>query len=565
MTQNESEKRIAILERKVDREHRARVEAEKLLESKAAELQKANEILALEVQNARSLTAAIQSATDGIALTNSQGYYTFMNGSHAQMFGYEADELIGQPWSALYGEGETARIGNSVMPALFQNGYWRGEATGKTKDGTPVLQELALTALPDGGLVCATRDITERRKGLMRAREMEMALQKAEQDAALYTLGNAVAHDFNNLIAAISGYAVLIQKDLPPTAEAHIRATRIEQAASQASAIVRSLEIERMDDARSFEPFDLVGMITTGLSIAEAIRPPNVYFDIELPQTANIVSNELTLSRCLFNIAKNAFEAMNGEGTLKIRLSNKSTGPLADDYARISLGSPAPEYTWVIELSDTGKGIEQHKLEKIFDPFFSSKPKFQGSGLGLLSLVHLVELEAAFVEVMSKGGTGTLFRISLHKPKDIARVQHDTADLSRQQKSRSKPLILIVEDEHMMADILTSNIDSFGYAPLWIEDPRTALNSISHPEFHVDVVITDLSMPHMSGAELAQKTKKIRPDVPIILYSGQAGYIAPDPAYFAILRKPISSDHLRRVISDALDFADTTGTNKNNL
>jgi two-component system cell cycle sensor histidine kinase/response regulator CckA len=565
MTQDESDKRIGILERKVDREHRARVEAEKLLESKAAELQKANEILALEVQKARSLTAAIEGATDGIALTNSQGNYTFMNGSHAQMFGYEIDELIGRPWSTLYGPTETVRIGNSVMPALFQNGYWRGEATGKTKDGTPLVQELALTALPDGGLVCATRDITQRRKGLMRAREMEMALQKAERDAALYTLGTAVAHDFNNLIAAISGYAVLIQSDLPATTKAHIRATRIEKAASQASAIVRSLEIERMDDARSFESFDLVAMITTGLSIAEAIRPPNVHFEIDLPQTANIVSNELTLSRCLFNIVKNAFEAMNGDGTLKIRLSKTPTGLLADDCARISLGAPASEYAWVIELSDTGKGIAEDKLDKIFDPFFSTKPKFQGSGLGLLSLVNLVELEAAFIEVMSKGGTGTLFRISLHKPRHFARVQHDTANLARQQKSLTKPLILIVEDEHMMADILTSNIESFGYASLWIEDPRIALNSISQSEFRVDVVITDLSMPNLSGAELTQKVKKMRPDVPIILYSGRAGFIAPDPAYFAILRKPISTDHLRRVIADALDFAGSTKANRNDL
>ena len=559
MTQIDPDKRIGILERKLDREIRSRLEAEKLLESKARELQNANEILAREVGRARSLKAAIESATDGIAITNSAGEYTFMNESHSKMFGYEGDELIGQPWSTLYGTEETERIGSSVMPELFEKGFWRGEATGKTKSGIPILQELALTALPGGSLVCATRDITKRRQNLIRAREMEAALQKAEKEAALYTLGKAVAHDFNNLIAAISGYAVLIQRDLPATSESHTRASRIEQAAAQASAVVRSLEIEHLNDARSFESFDLVGVVMTGMSIAEAIRPPNVYFDVDLPEKANVVSNELTLSRCLFNITKNAFEAMRGEGTLKVRVSKEPTCNPEAEFAYASLGRPAPEYTWVIEISDTGRGIEQKKLDKIFEPFFSTQPKLQGSGLGLLSLADLAELDAAFIEVISKVGEGTLFRLSLHSPNGITQSRNQSADPCQHLRSQTKPVILIVEDEPMMAEILTANIETFGYEPLWIDDPRIALSLLSDSEFPVDVMITDLSMPGMSGAELAQKAKQVRPDTPIILYSGQAGYIVPSAAYFAILRKPIATDQLSGVLAAAVDLAARAG------
>lgn len=541
-----------MLERKLAREARARTEAEQLLELKAGELNAIVERLTNEIERTSVLTAAMESASDGIALTDPNGLFTFMNKAHAVMFEYAGPELIGQPWSVLYGPEEIDRISTEVMPQLAVEPSWSGEATGRTKYGRELLQEIVLTALPNGCLICATRDITIRRIRQIQARQTELKLQAAERQAALYTLGNAVAHDFNNLIAAISGYAMLIEQDVPSESAVRVRAQRIQQAASQASAVIRSLEIDRGDDVVTQGEVDLVGLIRTGLSIAEAIRPPGVAIHIDLPEEAIVYSNELTLSRCLLNISKNAFDAMRGHGKLSIRLARTPREFLAEPVARKVLGDAAQEFDWMIEISDTGAGISSDKLDSIFDPFFSTKPSLKGSGLGLLSLTNLVDSGGASVEVSSTPGVGTQFRISLRSLKPSEIVRDPITEEKFDETSSRRASILIVEDDAMMGDVLQEVVSSFGYHPCWVDNPKAALALLEQSGADIDMMITDQTMPDMTGSELAKKVRRLWPDLPIIIYSGQANYINPDPIYFAVLRKPISPESLKSLIDKAL-------------
>ena len=199
------------LRRRLEREKRAREEAERLLEAKSGELFDAAEQLRVQTTRARALAAAIEAASDGIALTDEAGVFTYMNAAHANMFGYTADELIGQPWAKLYTPAVTAMIEKDIMPGVFSSGGWRGELEGRARSGTSVAQEVVLSLRADGGLVCATRDISKRLARERETSELEARLLKAERQAALFTMGNAMAHDFNNLIAAISGYAILLK------------------------------------------------------------------------------------------------------------------------------------------------------------------------------------------------------------------------------------------------------------------------------------------------------------------------------------------------------------------
>jgi PAS domain S-box-containing protein len=551
MTQDSCD-RIAMLERKLARESRARIEAERLLELKAGELSAIVERLTNEIERTSVLTAAMGSASDGIALADPNGLFIFMNAAHAAMFDYVGPELIGQPWSVLYGPEEIERISTEVMPRLEAESSWRGEATGRTKYGRELLQEITLTALPNGCLICATRDITVRRMRQIQARQTELKLQAAERHAALYTLGNAVAHDFNNLIAAISGYAMLIEQAVPSDSTVRVRAQRIQEAAGQASAVIRSLELERGEDVVTQGEVDLVSLIRTGLSIAEAIRPPGVAIHIELPEQAIVYSNELTLSRCLLNISKNAFDAMRGHGKLCVRLAQAPREFLAEPVARKVLGDTAQDFDWIIEISDTGSGISSDKLDNIFDPFYSTKPSLQGSGLGLLSLTDLVAAGGCSVEVSSSPGVGTQFRVSLrsHKPPEVAKdpmAEEKCDDISGRRAS-----ILIVEDDAMMGDVLQEVISSFGYHPRWVDNPKAALALLEQGGADIDMMITDQTMPGMKGSELAHRVKRLLPDMPVIIYSGQANFIDPDPIYFAVLRKPISPGNLKSLIDEAL-------------
>ncbi|WOR15094.1 ATP-binding protein [Hyphomonas sp. FCG-A18] len=545
---------LARLERKLNRERRAREEAERLLEEKSSQLFDANQRLEAEAKRARSLVTAIQSASDGIALTDADGLFVFMNKAHAAMFGYEVDELIGQSWSILYSAKELKRFDKQIMPDFGRYGFWSGETTGQAKTGDYVLQDIALTALPDGGLICATRDITKRRANLIRARELEQRLQKAEQEAALFTVGNAVAHDFNNLIGAISGYAVLIQRNLDEASEPFKYAERISQAADQAAGVIRSLELERINDTNTLDEVDLASLVRTGVSIAQAIRPPGITMDVDIPTSARVQANEVTLSRCLLNISKNAFEAMGEEGELLIRVTDSPTDPFDEQTAYVSLGEPSANYEWIIEICDTGTGIRQEKLDKIFEPFFTTKSTLKGSGLGLLSLTALVESGTAFIEVMSRLDYGTQFRLSF-KAEGVEKNATPNSEPDMMPASShdgQNPHVLVVEDEAMMGEVIASTLKNLGYSCELRHDPRKALALLEDDAYRVDLVLTDLTMPHIRGDDFSDRVKTLRADLPVIIYSGQAGYIKPDPKYAAILRKPIAAHDLDDAIQSAL-------------
>jgi PAS domain S-box-containing protein len=545
---------LARLERKLNRERRAREEAERLLEEKSSQLFDANQRLEAEARRARSLVTAIQSASDGIALTDADGLFVFMNKAHAAMFGYEVDELIGQSWSILYSAKELKRFDKQIMPDFGRYGFWSGETTGQAKTGDYVLQDIALTALPDGGLICATRDITKRRANLIRARELEQRLQKAEQEAALFTVGNAVAHDFNNLIGAISGYAVLIQRNLDEASEPFKYAERISQAADQAAGVIRSLELERTNDTNTLDEVDLASLVRTGVSIAQAIRPPGITMDVDIPTSARVQANEVTLSRCLLNISKNAFEAMGEEGELLIRVTDSPTDPFDEQTAYVSLGEPSANYEWIIEICDTGTGIRQEKLDKIFEPFFTTKSTLKGSGLGLLSLTALVESGTAFIEVMSRLDYGTQFRLSF-KAEGVEKNATPNSEPDMMPASShdgQNPHVLVVEDEAMMGEVIASTLKNLGYSCELRHDPRKALALLEDDAYRVDLVLTDLTMPHIRGDDFSDRVKTLRADLPVIIYSGQAGYIKPDPKYAAILRKPIAAHDLDDAIQSAL-------------
>lgn len=540
------------LTRKLDRERRAREEAERLLEEKSSQLFDANQRLEAEANHARSLMTAIESTSDGIAITDSEGMFVYMNKAHAGMFGFDVPELLGRPWTTLYGKKELRRFDKQIMPIFGRRGFWRGETTGLSKSGDYVLQEIVLTGLKDGGLICATRDITKRRKTQIEARELEQRLQHAEQEAALFTLGNAVAHDFNNLIGAISGYAMLIQNGVDEGTEAHNYAKRIDQAADQAAGVIRSLERERSDDTETLEDVDLSGLVRTGAAIAEAIRPPGINMEIDIPETAAVYTNEVSLSRSLLNITKNAFEAMEGNGELRIRVSDHPSQLLGPKTSYFNLGEPSPDYQWIIEISDTGPGIRQEKLENIFDPFFTTKASLRGSGLGLLSLSALVESRTAFVEVISRLDHGTLFRLSFRHHS----VQSTTPIIDKPDEALPEDIerahILVVEDEVMMGEVIASTLQHLGYSCELRHDPRAAVKLLEDPDYNIDLLLTDMTMPHIGGDELAKCAKHLRQHLPIIVYSGQAGFIKPDHKYAAILRKPVSAPDLDHAIKKAL-------------
>ncbi len=525
------------LKRKLDREMRAREDAERLLELESKELNKAS-------ARATTLAQAMESAADGIAITDSDGRFIFMNQSHAHMFGFDIDELIGQHWSVLYGEKELKRFETDIFEKFSRDGSWNGETTGQDKDGQPVFQEITLTALETGGLICATRDIASRRRREFVLREMEQKLQEAEHEAAIAVFGQTIAHDLNNLIAVISGYsAILVEKISDSAIKSQVE--RILQASQQASEVILSMQTTtRMDDSKPSKNTDLTRLIKASLQIAEGLCPEGIDLDYTLEPDVHVFTDEMLLSRCLLNIIKNAFEAIDDHGSVKIQMQKGYLEKTAQYSYEANLGYPLGDIIATIEIKDNGGGMDEATLHRVFDPYYTTKADM-GKGLGLQSLKSLTDSDLAYVEVETEPDIGTCFRLYIIAPP----LQQDP--IPQPPIHAWDPKILVIDDDALVGDMMISMLDHLGYASRFYTSPEEALSSIQ--EETVDLVISDYNMPIMNGEEFAKQTKAIRPDLPFIIYSAQAATIKAQPLYSAIIAKPVTTEALDRVIKSLID------------
>lgn len=549
---------VARLRSRLERERKAREEAERLLEQKSSELYDASQQLEKEVRQVRVLSRSVDASRDGIALIDHHGNFSYVNPACALIFGYDPADLIERPLTQLFSDAERTRFYNKILPQYEKEDVWRGELAGCHKTGKPVIQDIVLSRLPNGGTIYAVRDISDRRKKEVYAREIERRLQKAEREAELFTLGNAVAHDFNNLIAAISGNVMMLKMDLQEDPDNYYRVNQIDTAIQQAAGVIRSLELERSNDTQAMVPIDLVDLMQTGLQIAGAIKPANIIIQTDFPPCAIVRTNEVLLTRCLLNIAKNAFYAMKDGGQFHLRIAKTASMKMSSGAQIFSLGEARETLCWIVELTDNGIGITPDQVSRIFEGFYTTKPKRVGSGLGLEALKSLVSNCDVRVEVESAVGEGTRFRLFFYQldpssitnspPSDVSEIP--VSDMAF--RPREAPLtIMLVDDNALVGATLKEQIESRNMKAHWYQDPRIALAEFERAPYDYDVAITDLTMPHLNGHELAAKLKQLRSTFPIILYSGQAAYIADDTLYAAILKKPIAIDDLETTLKHA--------------
>ncbi len=396
---------------------RDRLDAERLARTRA---EAACRALAEQVDQTRTeidrLNLAMARAQDGIATTDATGHFNYLNSAHAQMFGYRPSELIGKPWSIFYDSEEAERLSREALPVTMASGEWRGEAHGRTRSGELILQDVMLTALPDGGLLCTTRDITDQRQRAAKASRLETRLHNAEHKAALFVIANAVAHDFNNLLGVVSSFSSLLAATTPPGTPQAQYIANITAAAEEAAGIIRALDTERRGDCLTRDELDLAKIVRTSVGIARAIMPARIALRLDLPETAHVHSNQVLISRCLFNLLKNAFHAMSDGGHLTIRLARTPSPPLDLAAAKTHFGESCGLERWILEITDTGPGIPPDRLTRVFDAFETTRERFAGSGLGLLSVRALTDFGGVTAHVESVVGLGTRFRLDFCVP-----------------------------------------------------------------------------------------------------------------------------------------------------
>ncbi len=509
------------------------------------------DITALKIAEKRALAeraAAMDASRDGIAITNAQGCYLYMNSAHRAMFGIPVDEDVSAlHWSDLYDDEQVALLRRIAFPGMQHNGSWRGELKGLHRDGSAVDQEVSLTLQDGGGSVCISRDIAERRRAEAERTRLREALQLAQRREMIAQLAGGLAHDFNNILAVISGSAAIIEArhDTPDLQDAR----RIRQAARRATELVARLrDLGKHGGNRASidlrEPLnEAADLLRAGLSQEHRII-------IEQPDRPLAVTADATdILQVLLNLAINARDAL-GPGTNEIVLSLGPADPAAmtrpPDIGDLRAGT---SYV-MLRVSDTGPGMENHVRAQVFEPYFTTKGS-AGTGLGLAIVSGVVRGNHAALWLDSSPGNGT--RALILWPVDPVDVRPAAMEIETDAKRLDGLCLLVVDDQEQVCDVLAAILEAAGAEVATATDPRDALSAIADNPQHWSALITDHDMPHLSGRELAQAARRHAPGLAVILVSALPETAADQTTLFnAVLGKPVEPLTLVTAVAQAL-------------
>ena len=486
---------------------------------------------------------AMEASQDGIAITDAEGRYTYMNRAHLEMFGFTREaEVLGRHWSILYGPEETAWMTAHAMPLLMRDGGWSGEIRGLARDGRSVDQDVSLTLKDDGGLLCITRDITARRIERAERERLENELQLAQRREMIGQMAAGLAHDFNNLLAVIAGGASLIREAVPEGDATAVGAARILAASDQAAGLVRRLlALGARQPARV--PLDLRDPVREAAELVRtSLRAPMRLF-LTLPESpVQTLADPTDILQVILNLAINARDALaDRPGSIAINMTEPTLWPEAGAMA-VGRLDPARRYA-CLSVVDTGPGMPPAIAARILDPYFSTKGD-KGTGLGLAVVSSVIADNGGALRLETAPGQGTRFDVfwptetALSAPQ--APVPRD--DLTGRLDGRT---ILVVDDQQEVLDVITAYLEAAGAEVAPSTDPRDILEALREDPGSWDLLVTDYDMPLVTGAELARVARSHAPGLPVLLVTALAGEAGRSGADFSlVLPKPVDREAL---------------------
>ena len=395
-------------------------------------------------------------------------------------------------------------------------------------------------------LVHVAKDITEQKK-------MEEELFQAHKMEAIGTLAGGIAHDFNNILTAILGYAEIVRADMPESSPSRHDIDQVLKAGNRAKELVKQILTFSRKGQETQQPLQSSLIIKETLKLLRASLPTTIEIQEEIdPECGTILANPTNIHQILVNLCTNALHAMKDEkGILTVRLTRKE---LTKEHDVIS-GDGVAEGSFVeLMIRDTGHGMDKATVQRMFEPYFTTKEVGKGSGMGL-ALVHgIVQGCGGFIKVESEPGKGTTFNVY------FPAMEEKIVEIEKKQREplpRGNERILAVDDEEGIIELLTNMLKSLGYEVTAETSSEKTLEVFRTSPDSFDLIITDQTMPHLTGAELAKEILQIRPDIPIILCTGYSAMISEEKAKkIGIKRyamKPISRRDLAVMVREVLD------------
>lgn len=490
----------------------------------------------------RKLARAVEQSPASIIITDTDLKIEYANRKFFELSGYEPDEIYGHTPKILQ-SGHSGRGVYSELQSSLQKGQsWYGVFRNLRKDGSHYWVSNAIFPLVDqnGAIthyIGIGEDLTESR----RTNEQFAQVQKME---AVGILAGSVAHDFNNVLMSVTGNADLIELDAAGNEDIQTSVDHIRIAARRAQALVRKMLTFARQRPRNPQRGDMVKAAKEALELIRVSAPPNVETRFEINVDTAFVDFDGTLFfQTLLNLCHNAFEAMgdkSGEVVLRIGLADKS---VLDDLPDDAIGVIR------LDISDTGPGMSKELQDKVFQPFFSTKPVGKGTGLGLTIVHNSVEECRGRVELHSEPGKGT--RFSLYYPLMPALSPEEQADV---EAVAGDEHILLVDDDENVLYVTRRLLTRFGYRVEAYSDPVRAIEAFNSNPDAFDAIVTDLMMPALVGTELIEAARTVRADIPAVLISSyfeNAQFLNADDAP-VMVQKPVEVRNLARIIRSLL-------------
>jgi PAS domain S-box-containing protein len=437
------------------------------------------------------------------------------NQAAAEMHGHTVEELIGMSINRL--NTPEAAIDFAERSRRMLAGEWIHEEIAHVKrDGTPFQTEISAGPIDIGGqryILAFYRDISDRKRIEAEKAALEVQIRQANKMEAIGTLASGIAHDFNNILSATSGYTELSIPLTPPGSILNKNLRKIQQANQRAAELVRhilTLSREKESAAQVLQP-KLI--IKEAVKLLRASLPSTIDIQQKIESEAYILGDAAQVHQIIMNLCVNAGHAMEASGgVLSISLTDKE---LDSDFTRQYVHLSPGRYV-VLQVEDTGHGIPREIIDKVFDPYFTTKPLDKGTGLGLAVVSGIVNNYRGEITVESQVGKGTRFTLFL----PAVAAEQAAESVSSVPIPTGTERILLVDDEPALVEIGQQLLQLLGYQVTTQSSSLHALEMYSRDPEAFDLLVTDYTMPGMTGTQLAESIFKINPDLPVVLMSG---------------------------------------------
>ncbi len=489
----------------------------------------------------RLLATAVEQAAESVVITDIHGIIEYVNPAYEKVTGYLRDEVIGKK-AGVVKSGKMEKYQYKLLWETISSGkVWSGKIINRKKDGSLFTEEQTITPVQDNKgkishYVAVKRDIT-------RQNQLKNIVRQTQKMQAIGTLAGGIAHDFNNILTAILGFAELSALLCEDNKVLKSNLAEIITASERAGQLIKQILTFSRQTEKNISSLRIDLIVKEALRLLRASLPANIELEIDIGTKEMVRADPTQIHQVVMNLCMNSFQALENEdknGKIQVILDVEKVGPRKG----VELGNlPAGQYV-VLQVKDNGHGIAGEHLDRIFEPYFTTRSKDEGTGLGL-SVVHgIVQDHRGALRVESTPGKGSCFYVYL----PLAENQDTESSEVGVELKTGEGRILLVDDEQQIIDYEVQALEKAGYVTFSTTSSKEAIKLFQGRKQSFDLIITDMAMPELTGLQLFEQIRKIDKETPVLLCSGYSEHVSAQSAaklgLTGYLAKPFTAEQL---------------------